>query len=114
MCASSTITRSQSSGHPRFCIVWTLAIWTGAWGAWRKWSADPWLFVNGAPEDRATAEVATAIANIKSQASLADLGAWWTGFQKAQKAIAGMPEVIAAKDRRKGELAMKETHQGAG
>lgn len=82
--------------------------------AWRKWSADPWSFVGDAPEEQSQTEVEAAIANIKAQDTLADLGAWWAGFQKAQKAIAGMPEVLAAKDQRKGELTMKETHQGAG
>jgi DNA recombination protein Rad52 len=60
------------------------------------------------------AEIATAVQKIREQGDLAALGAWWKSFQSAQKLVAAAPEVIAAKDQRKAELAAKETYQGAG
>jgi len=68
----------------------------------------------GVGVDASEAEVETAISAINASADLDALRRNWSSLYANARHVADDARVIAAKESRKGELTMKETHQGAG
>lgn len=84
---------------------------------WKEWAEDPWSKVKktsyvsaetNRADELAEASIKAAIHAIETEPEMEGLQAYFIDLNKTDRATAGDPRVVAAKDKRKQELSQKE------